>query len=75
MPRVYSLSCRHAGVDCDFETRGEDVEDVMRRCAAHATTVHGVKSFDPGKFLKMRAQLKVVEESPVTASGPVIPPR
>ena len=62
MPRIYVLSCRDAGVDCDFETRGEDVESVMRHCAEHATKVHGVKAFEPEKYLKMRAQLKTLDE-------------
>ena len=61
MPKIYLLSCRDAGVDCDFETRGENAEEVMRNCAQHATEVHNVKAFEPEKFLKMRAQMKTIE--------------
>jgi len=62
VPQVYVLSCRALGIGCDFETRGENIEAVMKHCAEHAMLLRGVKSFGPELYLKMRSQMKTVEE-------------
>ena len=36
MAKVYLISCRDAGVDCDFQARGSNLEEVMQLCADHA---------------------------------------
>ena len=36
------VSCREVGVDCDFEARGETVDEVMQKCAEHAQADHGM---------------------------------
>ena len=62
MATVYSINCRDAGVDCDFETRGSSLEDVMQRCADHGMAEHGMKGFGPELYSKMRRCVKTVEE-------------
>jgi predicted small metal-binding protein len=61
MPKVYVINCRDVGVNCDFETRGATIEEVMRHCAEHATQNHGMKAFGPELYAKMRACLRVEE--------------
>ena len=62
MATIFSISCRDAGVDCDFETRGESLEDVMQRCADHGMAEHGMKGFGPELYSKMRRCVKMMEE-------------
>ena len=35
------IRCRDVGVDCDFEARGETVDEIMQKCAEHAKSCHG----------------------------------
>ena len=37
------LSCRDVGVDCDFEAKGETVEEIMNQTAEHAKEAHNMK--------------------------------
>ena len=62
MAMVYLLSCRDAGVDCDFETRGSSFEEVMQLCADHAAQEHNMKAFGPELYAKMRRYVKTLEE-------------
>jgi predicted small metal-binding protein len=41
------LRCRDVGVDCDFEARGETVNDVLNQCARHAREDHGMEEIPP----------------------------
>ena len=70
MAKVYVLSCGDLGVDCDFETHGASVEEVIEQCAQHAGHQHGMKSFSPELFTKMRGSVRVVEESPADPANP-----
>ena len=36
------MRCRDVGVDCDFEARGETVNEVLNQCAQHAKVDHGM---------------------------------
>ena len=36
-----TLSCRDAGCDCDYVTKGETEEDVLRDAAQHGMKEHG----------------------------------
>ena len=62
MSKIYVIHCRDAGVDCDYQTRGSSKEDVLRRCAEHATANHGMKAFGPELYAKMRACMKEIQE-------------
>ena len=41
------LRCRDVGVDCDFEAKGETVEDIMNQAAKHAEEEHGMTEIPP----------------------------
>lgn len=62
MAKVYVISCREAGVDCDFEARGSTIEDVMEKCADHAIQQHGMKGFGPELYVKMQRCVRTLEE-------------
>ena len=62
MAKVYFISCREAGVDCDFETRASSMDEVMQLCADHGIKEHNMKGFGPDLYLKMRGCVKVLEE-------------
>ncbi len=66
MVKVYLISCRDAGVDCDFQARGSSLEEVLQLCADHAIQKHNMKAFGPELYTKMRRCVKTLEEE---ASG------
>ncbi|HML95758.1 MAG: DUF1059 domain-containing protein [Candidatus Dadabacteria bacterium] len=41
------LRCREVGVDCDFEAKGDSVEEIMRQAEKHAKEDHGMDSIPP----------------------------
>ena len=41
------IRCRDVGVDCDFEARGETIDEVMQQCAVHARADHGIAEIPP----------------------------
>ena len=42
MAKVYLISCRDAGVNCDFQARGSSVDEAMQVCADHGIKEHNV---------------------------------
>jgi len=62
MAKVYVISCRDAGVECDFEARGDTLDEVMQKCADHGISAHNMKGFGPDLYLKMRRCVKVIDE-------------
>jgi predicted small metal-binding protein len=67
MAKLYLISCRDAGVDCDFQARGSSLEEVMQLCADHGAQEHDMKAFGPELYTKMRRCVKILEEG---TSGP-----
>ncbi len=67
MAKVYFISCRDAGVDCDFTARSSSLEEVMQLCADHGAAEHNMKGFGPELYRKMRSCVKTLEEG---ISGP-----
>jgi predicted small metal-binding protein len=65
MTKFYSIACRDAGVDCDFSTIGESLEDVVEHCADHARQNHGMKGFGMDLAARMRSHIRVTEMPPV----------
>ena len=61
MTKVYLISCRDAGVDCDFEARGSSIDEVMQLCADHAIREHNMKAFGPELYLKMQRCVRTLE--------------
>ncbi len=63
------INCRSVGVDCDYEARGETVEDVMRQCAEHARTAHGMNEIPPELAAKVRAAIRDEEDTASRRAG------
>jgi predicted small metal-binding protein len=63
--KVFVINCRDVGVDCEFSTRANTVEQVIEQCADHGREQHGMKSFPPEFYAKMRACLHEVEEEAI----------
>jgi predicted small metal-binding protein len=62
MAKGYQISCSDLGVECDFSTQAPTIEEVIELCSDHGRIEHGMKSFGPEVYAKMRACLKEVEE-------------
>jgi len=45
-------------MDCDFEARGNTVEEVMQQCAVHARTDHGMTEIPAELEKKVRAAIR-----------------
>jgi len=56
----HQLSCRDAGVDCDFLVRAETKEEVMRVAGDHACKSHQVCEFSPEMKSKVSSLIKTV---------------
>ena len=41
------LRCREVGVDCDFEAKGETVDEILASAAKHAREDHGMDEIPP----------------------------
>jgi predicted small metal-binding protein len=63
MGKLYRISCRDAGVDCDFQAEGVTIEEVMQACADHGMQEHGMKGFGPELYSKMRNCLKTIDDA------------
>ncbi len=52
------ISCRDAGVDCDFIARAETEEELFKICEKHARKSHDMKSIPPDLRAKMRQYIR-----------------
>jgi predicted small metal-binding protein len=52
------IQCRSVGVDCDYEARGNTVEEVLAQCAEHARKEHGMTEIPPELESKVRAAVR-----------------
>ncbi len=52
------VSCKDAGVDCDFVMRGETAEDVLQQAAEHARTVHNMAEIPPDVAAKLQGAIR-----------------
>jgi predicted small metal-binding protein len=55
------LSCRDAGVDCDFMVRTESADEALDITAGHAKRVHGYKDIPPEMAATIRGLVKTVQ--------------
>jgi predicted small metal-binding protein len=62
MPKVYFISCRNAGVDCDFVARASSMDELMQICAEHGARSHNMKGFGPELYLKMQQCVQILDE-------------
>jgi predicted small metal-binding protein len=51
------IKCRDVGVDCDFEARGQTEQEVMKKCADHARSAHGMKELPAELAAKVKAAI------------------
>jgi len=56
MPKV--ISCKDAGVDCDFVARGETEEELFRNALEHGRKFHGMKEIPKDLQEKMRKLIR-----------------
>lgn len=54
------LMCKDAGYFCEFVTRGETVEAVLKICAKHFKTVHGIElsKLPPEEIAKVKRGIR-----------------
>ena len=52
------LKCRDVGMDCDFEVRAGTEEEILKKAAEHAQTVHNMKEITKEVAEKVRAAIR-----------------
>lgn len=62
MGKVYRISCRDVGVDCDFQAEGSSLDEIMQLCAEHSIGAHDMKGFGPELYAKMRNRVRVLDD-------------
>ena len=53
-----TLACRDSGVDCDWSTTAETVEDIMTNMNEHALETHGIKQIPNEMADRIRGRIK-----------------
>ena len=51
------VSCRDVGMDCDFEARGENEQEILQKCSEHARSAHGMNEIPNELAEKVRAAI------------------
>ena len=51
------VKCRDVGIDCDFEARGQNAQEVMKKCAEHARQEHGMQEIPAEVAAKVKAAI------------------
>jgi predicted small metal-binding protein len=54
------LRCRDVGLNCDFEARGDTVEEVLQQASEHARSVHQITDMPPELAAKVQAAVRSV---------------
>ena len=62
MGKRYRITCRDAGVDCDFQAEGTSLDEVLQQCADHGIREHHMKGFGPELYAKMRNCVRIIED-------------
>jgi len=52
------LKCRDVGMDCNFEVRAKTEEEILKKAAEHAKTVHNMKDKTKEVVEKVRAAIR-----------------
>jgi predicted small metal-binding protein len=52
------IRCRDIGVDCDFEVRGETVQELLENCEEHAREAHGMDEIPAELVAKVKAAIR-----------------
>ena len=51
------VKCRDVGVDCDFVARGQNAQEVMKKCVEHARQEHGMQEIPAELAAKVKAAI------------------
>jgi len=51
------VKCRDVGVDCDFEARGKNEQEVLQKCQEHARSAHGMQELPAQLTAKVKAAI------------------
>jgi predicted small metal-binding protein len=51
------VTCRDVGVDCDFVARGQTEQEVLKKCAEHARSEHGMTEIPADLAVKVKAAI------------------
>ena len=49
------LKCRDVGMDCDFEARGANEQEILQKAAEHAKSAHNIEQISPELASKVRS--------------------
>ena len=52
------IRCRDVGVDCDFEAKGNTIEEVMEKTRKHAREGHGFSDIPPELVDKVKSLIR-----------------
>jgi predicted small metal-binding protein len=52
------VTCRDVGVDCDFVARGQTEQEVLKKCAEHARSEHGMTELPADLAVKVKAAIR-----------------
>ena len=52
------VTCRDVGVDCDFVARGQTEQEVLKKCAEHARSAHGMTELPADLAVKVKAAIR-----------------
>lgn len=63
------LKCRDVGVDCDFEAKGESVQEILQKAAEHAKGCHQGVKVTPELQAKIVAAIKEEGDSSSCCGG------
>jgi predicted small metal-binding protein len=53
-----SFKCADIGMQCGFETKAENREELMKNIATHAKEVHNITAIAPDLMMKVTAAIK-----------------
>jgi predicted small metal-binding protein len=52
------VTCRDIGVDCDFVARGQTEQEILKKCAEHARSEHGMTEIPADLAVKVKAAIR-----------------
>ena len=52
------LRCRDVGIDCDFVTRADSEEELLKKAAEHAAATHDMKEIPEEILSQVRAAIR-----------------
>jgi predicted small metal-binding protein len=58
------LKCRDVGIDCDFEARGANEQEILQKAAEHAKSAHNIEQISPELASKVRSVIHDENEGP-----------